>query len=159
MPTELQVLLQLTKGLQYIHSKDVIHRDIKPENILISITNPVVMKWADFGYSKPTNNRGSASMSGPRGTICWVAKEIIPFLRLRNCEGLVGRCSKQGDIFSAGCVFFFFLTRGVHPFGNDNDLAILHDNIEKGNVANQSSMIHPFFWFIISKVYNINILC
>lgn len=154
MPTELQVLLQLTKGLEYIHSKNVIHRDIKPENILISITDPVVMKWADFGYSKPTNNRGSASMSGPRGTNCWVAKEIIPFLRLRNCEGLVGRCSKQGDIFSAGCVFFFFLTRGVHPFGiegNDNELSILHGNIEKGNVVNQSSKIHPFFFLVHFK--------
>ena len=136
--------MQLTEGLKYIHSKDIIHRDIKPENILFSKTNPVVMKWADFGLSKLTNSRGSASVSGARGTRCWVPKEIIPFLRR---ERGIGRCSKQGDIFSTGCVFFFFLTRGVHPFGNKDDEATIHKNIENGNIVNQSSKIFPALYF------------
>nr|CAH0108721.1 unnamed protein product [Daphnia galeata] len=114
IPSELEVLLQLTEGLKYIHSKDIIHRDIKPENILFSKTNPVVMKWADFGLSKLTNSRGSASVSGARGTRCWVPKEIIPFLRRE---------------------------RGVHPFGDDEyDDSIIHKNIVNGNIVNQSSL-------------------
>ncbi|XP_046653942.1 serine/threonine-protein kinase/endoribonuclease ire-1-like [Daphnia pulicaria] len=68
MPSDAEVLLQLATGLEHIHSMNIIHRDIKPGNILISKTNPVVMKWADFGLSKPTNSRGSASLSGFRGT-------------------------------------------------------------------------------------------
>jgi serine/threonine protein kinase len=142
IPSDLDVLLQLADGLNYIHSKDVIHRDIKPENILFSKTEPVVMKWADFGLSKLSNSRGSASLSGARGTSCWVPKEIIPFLRLRNYTE--GRCSKQGDIFSTGCVFFFFLTRGIHPFGNENDVHIIETNILKGAIVNQGSKIYPF---------------
>jgi serine/threonine protein kinase len=148
--------LQLTEGLKYIHSKDIIHRDIKPENILFSKTNPVVMKWADFGLSKLTNSCGSASVSGARGTKCWVPKEIIPFLRLR--KGAIGRCSKQGDIFSAGCVFFFFLTGGVHPFGDDEyDDSIIHKNIVNGNIVNRNSKIVPVLYFShISKMFNNN---
>jgi serine/threonine protein kinase len=146
--------LQLTEGLKYIHSKDIIHRDIKPENILFSKTNPVVMKWADFGLSKLTNSRGSASVSGARGTRCWFPKEII--LRLR--KGAIGRCSKQGDIFSAGCVFFFFLTQGVHAFGDDEyDDSIIHKNIVNGNIVNRNSKIVPVLYFShISKMFNNN---
>ncbi len=28
--------------------------------------------------------------------------------------------SIESDIFSAGCVFFYYVTRGLHPFGEDN---------------------------------------
>lgn len=112
IPSDVEVLIQLTKGLNYIHSNNFVHRDIKPQNILISKTSPVVMKWADFGFTKPTNISGSCSMSGLLGTSNWLAPEI-----LRLGENEKGRGSKQSDIFSTGCVFFYFLTRGTHPFG------------------------------------------
>lgn len=40
-------LLQLLKGMAYIHSQGVIHRDIKPANLLLS--NDEVLKLSDFG--------------------------------------------------------------------------------------------------------------
>ena len=135
---QLKVLLQLTVALEYIHSKNFIHRDIKPENILVSIKDSVKMKWADFGHSKLTNERGSTSMSGARGTKAWLAKEIIPYF---NTNELGGRCSKSSDIFAAGSVFFYFLTRGIHPFGNENGLDTIEKNILDGNIVNKSGMI------------------
>ncbi|KAK4005000.1 hypothetical protein OUZ56_006723 [Daphnia magna] len=117
IPSEPEVLYQLTTGLEYIHSLRIIHRDIKPENILISKPDPIVkMKWADFGLSKAINENGSCSMSGNPGTQNWKAPEV---LRLRVKPG--GRGSKQNDIFSTGLVFFYFLTR-VHPFGEDSEI-------------------------------------
>lgn len=43
------IIISITKGLQEIHSKNIIHRDIKPENICIH-NNTV--KIIDFGLSK-----------------------------------------------------------------------------------------------------------
>ncbi len=136
---QLKVLLQLTQALEYIHSKNVIHRDIKPENILVSNNkDSVKMKWADFGHSKLTNQRGSTSMSGARGTKAWLAKEIIPYF---YTNGLGGRCSKNSDIFAAGCVFFYFLTRGIHPFGEEIWLDTIELNILSENIVNESGRL------------------
>ena len=38
------------------------------------------MKWADFGLSKPVNERGSCFMSGVRGTFDWLAPELLKIL-------------------------------------------------------------------------------
>ena len=137
IPSDAEVLFQLSDGLHYIHSKKIIHRDIKPENILISKTTLIKMKWADFGLSKPTNSHGSFSMSGFRGTYGWIAPEILHL----SPGPPKGRGTKQSDIFSAGCVFFFFLTRGTHPFGNQANDEI-NINIRDNNMVNGMSKFH-----------------
>ncbi|KAM9843329.1 cyclin-dependent kinase 6 [Aulostomus maculatus] len=44
------VMLQLLRGLDFLHSNMVLHRDLKPENILISSHGEV--KIADFGLAR-----------------------------------------------------------------------------------------------------------
>lgn len=46
-------MLQLLKGLSWIHSKKIAHRDLKPENVLISKNGHI--KICDFGSSKVIN--------------------------------------------------------------------------------------------------------
>ena len=132
---QIKVILQLSEALQFIHSKKIIHHDIKPENILVSNNGSSVnMKWTDFGHSKQINN-GSDSMSGFRGTKFWMAPEIIHF----NENESTALCFRKIDIFSAGCVFFFFLTNGVHPFGDEKkDESNLEQNIIDENMINES---------------------
>jgi hypothetical protein len=38
------------------------------------------------------------------------------------------------DIFAAGCICFYFLKRGVHPFGDDSSSIL--ENIKKRNPVN-----------------------
>ncbi len=108
MPSDVKVMYQIVCGVDYIHSKNLIHRDIKPESILISCTSPVVMKISDFGFCK-TKIRGNQN---------WTAPEFLQLESSPN-EIVEIRGSIQSDIFSTGCVLFYFLKRGMHPFGKE----------------------------------------
>ena len=118
VPGHAEALYQMANGLLYIHQKECIFRDIKPENILISfpsVTGRVQLKISNFGFTKHLKRGVSDSMSGVRGTENWFAPELL--LLLDNFDSLVARCDVRSDIFSMGCVFGYFLTRGTHPFG------------------------------------------
>jgi serine/threonine-protein kinase/endoribonuclease IRE1 len=122
MPPETEVLLQLAKGLEYIHQRGLVHRDIKPQNVLIksdSTTQQVVVKWADFGFSKRVNERGTFTMSGVKGTYDYFAPEILKLLDDESsAENQVQkRGTVKSDVFTEGLVFGYFISGGVHPFG------------------------------------------
>jgi serine/threonine-protein kinase/endoribonuclease IRE1 len=117
MPPRIEVLYQLAVGLDYIHQMKFIHRDIKPANVLIWVNSrnrQVLMKWADFGLSKPVNERGTCSMSGVSGTPNWLAPEL---LKLQD-DVEAKRGTIQTDVFAEGLVFGYYLTDGLHLYGS-----------------------------------------
>lgn len=138
LPLERDRLLQLARGLEHIHSLNFIHRDCHPKNVLIfHYDDGPVLKWADFGLVKKSNDNGSASMSMDRGAIFGKAPELWE----ANDEIAIdskppARISKMSDVFAAGCVFFYSLTEGSHPFGNPANIKY---NICVGNPVNLSS--------------------
>ena len=131
MPTDEQVLFQLASGLEYIHSKGILCRGVKPQNVLISLTKPVQMKYCDFRLSKSVNIRGTLfSLSERKETQNWMSPEELKLLS----EKKIQRGSVKSDIFSAGCLFIYFLLRGKHPFGNGVQI---QENILKNNPVNE----------------------
>jgi serine/threonine protein kinase len=162
MPPDGLVLYQIANGLHYIHSRKLVHRDVKPDNILISITTPVQMKLSDFGYVKKTSPRGTFTQSGLKGTLHWMAPEILELLnhsRDSTTEELP-RGTIQSDTFAAGCVFIYFLTRGTHPFGSNSfeiPVNILNNNPIELNQHKKSTSISLVFssrWNL-QKLFNI----
>jgi serine/threonine-protein kinase/endoribonuclease IRE1 len=125
MPPDTEVLLQLAKGLEHIHKNGLVHRDIKPENVLIwgnPNTNQVLIKWADFGFSKRVNENGTFTMSGVKGTFNWLAPEILKFLNEDSTENEEQhRGTVKSDVFAEGLAFGYFLLGGVHLFGAQRD--------------------------------------
>ena len=139
LPPDATVLHQIACGLSYIHSEHLAHRDIKPTNILISLTDPVRMKIADFGHTKPTNLDGWFSYSAGTGSICWVPAECFTnaLQNVPKDENGKRRDSIKRDIFSTGLVFFYYLTRGHHLFGEIH--WEIDRNIEENNQVNLKS--------------------
>ena len=143
MPTTFDVLYQLAIGLEYIHKSGLIHRDIKHENVLIWVSpknGEVLMKWADFGLSKPVNERGSCFMSGVRGTFDWLAPELLKILDNGDANNGEREAEQRGtiqtDVFAEGLVFGYYLTDGLHPFGSPVQIAA---NILTNKPVNLSS--------------------
>ncbi|KZR96973.1 Uncharacterized protein APZ42_008389, partial [Daphnia magna] len=119
LPPDELVLYQIANGLHYIHSRNLVHRDIKPENILISMTTPVQMKVSDLSFVKKTRE-DIFSQSKIRGTLQWMAPERLKVLTdNENKSAELPDGTIKSDTFSSGCVFFYFLTRGTHPFGKN----------------------------------------
>jgi serine/threonine protein kinase len=127
VPPDCHALFQMADGLQHLHSKDFAHRDISPNNVLIKLINDeAVMKISDFGVCKPASETGSFSMSDDgcnshscKGTWFYIAPELlIPMNNEQKYRGHI-----NNDIFSLGCVFFRFLTKGGHPFFDPSENA------------------------------------
>jgi serine/threonine protein kinase len=136
MPTDVEVLCQLSSGLDYIHSKGFIYRKVKPENMLISLTTPVVMKWADFGLNQMSDSSTESSSSE---SLCWMSPEVLA------CADGICMDSKESDIFSAGCVYFYYFTR-AHPFGKKS---VVKKNVMEGNPISAESIKLNFFNVIL----------
>jgi serine/threonine protein kinase len=115
LPVKLIAMAQICEGLAHAHREGVIHRDIKPSNLFLLADGRA--KIVDFGIAKlPTSHltRSGAVLGTPN----YMAPEQIQGL---NCDG-------RADLFSAGIVFFEFLTY-QHPFkGSLIPQRILEDN-------------------------------
>ena len=113
----LQYFYQICRGLQYIHSKNIIHRDIKSQNIFLMKNGKI--KIGDFGIAKAlTNSKNNASTV--IGTPYYFSPEII------NGEPY----NYKTDIWSLGVVLYEMCCLKL-PF-ESNNIAQLSIKIMKG---------------------------
>ncbi|KAM9857448.1 serine/threonine-protein kinase/endoribonuclease IRE1 [Aulostomus maculatus] len=166
------LLEQTMCGLSHLHSLNIVHRDLKPRNILLSAPSALGQVRAlisDFGLCKKIQDgRCSFSLrSGIPGTEGWIAPEVLRDAPRNKPTAAV-------DVFSAGCVFYYVVSRGQHPFGDtlrrqvnilsgEYSLAHFKENIHDDVIALDliEQMIsteaesrpstacvlkHPFFW-------------
>lgn len=128
MPSDDEALKQMAAGLLYIHDKRFAHLNIKPSSIFISSSEPVRLMIAKFGLCEPTTDAGTFSIGcdNESGEFGWMAPEIVEYFDHFDAdsdddeEEPVNNFSIACDTWSLGCLFFYFLKRGVHPFGKNN---------------------------------------
>ncbi|EAS04320.2 Serine/Threonine kinase domain protein (macronuclear) [Tetrahymena thermophila SB210] len=85
----LDIIIQIAKGIQYLHNINLGHRDLKPENILIRYNKGLQLVITDFGVSSFQNMKSTV------GTINYMAPEILKFNQSYD---------KAVDIWSLGCI-------------------------------------------------------
>ncbi|CAB4291658.1 unnamed protein product [Prunus armeniaca] len=70
----IQLALDLSKGLSYLHSKKIVHRDVKTENMLLDTHR--TLKIADFGVAR-VEAQNPRDMTGETGTLGYMAPEVL----------------------------------------------------------------------------------
>ncbi|GMJ02791.1 ARABIDOPSIS THALIANA INOSITOL REQUIRING 1-1, inositol requiring 1-1 [Hibiscus trionum] len=120
-PHLLKLLRDIVSGLAHLHELGIIHRDLKPQNVLIIKEKNLFAKLSDMGISKRLTGDMSSLTRGATGygSSGWQAPE-----QLRQ-----GRQTRAVDLFSLGCVLFFCITGGKHPYGDsiERDVNIVND--------------------------------
>lgn len=134
--TKFEILFDIAKALNYIHSNKpkIIHRDIKPENIFI--TSDIKAKVGDFGMSQITeiNERHNTETTG---TQQYMAPESLS----------KSIYSSASDIYGFGIVMWEMLMekeafKGVEGFA-------LIQTVVGGNRPKIDKLdVVIFFWFI-----------
>ncbi|XP_034673451.1 serine/threonine-protein kinase STY13-like isoform X1 [Vitis riparia] len=70
----IQLALDLSRGLSYLHSKKIVHRDVKTENMLLDAHR--TLKIADFGVAR-VEAQNPRDMTGETGTLGYMAPEVL----------------------------------------------------------------------------------
>ncbi|XP_047954674.1 serine/threonine-protein kinase/endoribonuclease IRE1a-like isoform X1 [Salvia hispanica] len=123
-PLLLKLMRDMISGVSHLHELGIVHRDLKPQNVLILNERSLCAKLSDMGISK--HLVGDLSTLSNHGTGCgssgWQAPELL----------LHGRQTRAVDLFSLGCVFFFCITGGRHPFGSrlERDMNIAKNKVD-----------------------------
>lgn len=93
-----EIVGQACRGLDYAHRNGVVHRDVKPGNLLV--TDDHVVKLADFGIAKATEQSSITQVGSVLGTAAYLAPE--------QARGEAS--GPRSDLYSLGVVAYQLLS-------------------------------------------------
>ncbi|KAI0208276.1 Serine/threonine-protein kinase ppk4 [Lamellibrachia satsuma] len=125
------------KGLEYLHSKNMLHRDLKPQNLFVVVSDNAskkgkshLLKLADFGLCRSFAQNMSSLQSATVGTENWLPREVLD----QRDKGIPQIKFKEPcDIQVGGMVCCYIMSRGTHPYAADGRFSRANSNIVDGN--------------------------
>lgn len=151
-------LRDMVNGISHLHKNNIVHRAVQPSNFLFYLRTDCKngdgqpeykLVVADFAWCRELpggDSSFSPSSTGDTDTHAnWHAPEVREDHKILN-EATIKEVDEQAkqdtenqrrlrrplDMFSLGCVFYYALTGGSHPFGNISDINEIDENVEKG---------------------------
>ncbi|KAJ8039005.1 Helicase with zinc finger domain 2 [Holothuria leucospilota] len=119
-----KLCLDILRGLKSLHSIGIIHGDLKPNNILLGLDGEAKIILAT---THVTHN----NYYGP--SICWLPWENV------SSENSKGMLKRESDVKVAGCLIYYILSNGHHPFEATspymNDTGKLVNNVQDGKFS------------------------
>ena len=110
------IAIQVGRGIEAAHNKNIVHRDIKPQNIMISTEGKV--KVMDFGIARAATS--NTIHSDVMGSVHYSSPE-----QARN-----GFIDGKSDIYSLGIVMYEMVTGRV-PFDGDTTVSIAIQHLQE----------------------------
>ncbi|KAG1867760.1 kinase-like domain-containing protein [Suillus subluteus] len=152
MVRQLQILRDITEGLHYLHTNNIIHGDLTGPNVLIHGDGTACL--ADFGLSLVYSEVLSVSLaswtSNFHGNFRWLAPELLG----EPDNELPIRPSKCSDIYSFGGVMLQVLT-GRPPYYYLSEAAVIQ---RIGNGVKPLRSRYPAFsdkhWHFIEECWS-----
>ncbi|CAI0375168.1 unnamed protein product [Linum tenue] len=131
LPVAIDVMLQIARGMEYLHSERIHHGNLEPSNILVKprTSSPaagegyLLVKLTGFGLSSVRNNTRKKSSSSPKSDtlspFIWSAPEVLDEQE-QNDQKQEQQVSltisrEKADVYSFAMVCFEILT-GKVPF-------------------------------------------
>ncbi|CBQ71721.1 conserved hypothetical protein [Sporisorium reilianum SRZ2] len=129
-------LLQVARGLEFLHAAKMVHQNLSPESILINAKGD--WKLAGFSFLTPLE------LPGGGGRTPWTFPDYDPSLPpalSRNFDfmapeyALDEKLGPQNDMYSLGCLVYAVHNKGTPPFRNRNSLPNLRANVDQLSTA------------------------
>ena len=110
----LELVVQVLRGLEYVHTRGLVHRDLKPQNLLVDEAGPTLaVRLSDFGLV-------GAQEGEAAGTPHYMAPEVVRGERV----------DRRADLYALG-VLLYELVTGRAPFEGQSGTEIARRQLEE----------------------------
>ncbi|GAB4819682.1 hypothetical protein N2152v2_006728 [Parachlorella kessleri] len=121
----LMCLLDVARGMQYLHANKVIHGDLKPANVLLKSRDDgskgFSCKIADLGLSRLLDPQQSQRLTQSCGTIGYMPPEVLT----------AGRLTTACDVYSFG-ILMWELTTCHYAFADESAAQVFYRVVQLG---------------------------